>query len=88
MSTPPEHRPTEPQPVVSTSTPPPAAAEPPMGRSRAPRAYDPVARIAQVVIAVVLVILFLLIIGGYKFHVTVDKQKKEHTPKVTHSPNP
>ena len=88
MSTPPEHRSTEPQPVVSTSTTPTPtpAVDPPAPRSRAQRAYDPVARIAQVVIAAVMVILLLLILGGYHFNVTADKTKKERTPKVTHSP--
>jgi len=96
MSTPPEHRPTEPQPVVSTSTTPTASApvaDPPASRSRVARsggAYDPVSRIALVVIAALLVIWTLLILGGFKFHVSVDKDKggggKNHSPKVSQSP--
>ena len=85
MSTPPEHAPTEPVPPVGS---PPPSAPPPARTSRLGGAYDPIARIAQIVIAAVLVILLLLILGGYKFHVTVDRDKggRDHTPRVAHSP--
>jgi hypothetical protein len=93
MSTPPEHAPTERQPVVvspaATSTPP---VTPTPAVSRSPRGggYDPVARIAQVIIAVVMVILLFLVLTGYHFHVTSDKTKSggigKHHTKVSHSP--
>ena len=63
--------------------------DPPAGRSSSGRtsgAYDPVARIALVIIAAVMVIFLFLVLGGYHFNVTADKAKKSHTPKVTHSP--
>ena len=90
MSTPPEHAPTEPQPSVTapaTSTPPARSV-----RTGGGGGYDPVARIALVIIAAIMVIFLLLTFAGYKFHVTVDKDKapKDHGPKVTksHTPKP
>jgi len=51
-----------------------------------------VARIALVVIAVILVIFLILALTGFPFHVKVDKGGKagggHHGPKVTHSANP
>jgi len=91
MSTPPENAPTERQPVVA-DPPPPASTR--SGRSSG-GGYDPVSRIALIVIAAVMVIFLVLVLGGYHFNVTTDKGKdrgdrggKDHTPKVTHSANP
>ena len=89
MSTPPEHAPTEPQPSVAATTPPTRAS-----RSESGGGYDPVARIALVIIAAIMVIFLVLTLVGYNFHVTVDKDKggkdkgKHPGPKVTHSANP
>lgn len=94
-----EHAPTEPQPAVPSSASPAPAATPastrPGRRSRANgTGYDPVARIALVIIAAVLVIFLILGLGGYPFHVRVDKDRGgkggggHQGPMVTHSANP
>ena len=89
MSTPPEHAPTEPQPSVT------APATPTRSSRVSGGGYDPVSRIALIVIAAVMVIFLVLVLGGYHFNVTTDKGKdkgdrggKVHSPKVTHSANP
>jgi hypothetical protein len=85
MSTPPEHAPTEPVPAVATTA-------PPSARPRGP--YDPVARICLIVIAAVMVIMLVLVLGGYHFNVTTSKGKikgpdgHHHSPKVTRSATP
>lgn len=96
MSTPPEHAPTEPVPNVASTAPPPATSPPtrtaPTGGGPG---YDPVARIALVIIAAIMVIFLIMTLVGYNFHVTVDKGSKDkekggkdHSPKVTQSANP
>ncbi len=95
-----EHAPTEPQPAVpSSASPTPAAAMPASTRlGRRSRANGtgvrPVARIALVIIAAVLVIFLILGLVGYPFHVKVNKDRGgkggggHQGPKVTHSANP
>ena len=97
MSTPPEHAPTEPVPSV-TSSPPPATSPPTRTATTGGggTGYDPVARIALVIIAAIMVIFLIMTLVGYNFHVTVDKGSKDkdksggkdHSPKVTQSANP
>ena len=91
MSTPPEHAPTEPQQSLS----PPPSTTPPV-RSAGGGGYDPVARIALVIIAAIMVVFLLLTLLGYNFHVVVDKDKdkgdkggnRNNGPKQTQSANP
>ena len=92
MSTPSEHAPTEPQPSFASPTTPPSKPAP-SGRMSG-GGYDPVARIALVIIAAIMVIFLIMTLVGYNFHVTVDKggkdkgDGKDHSPKVTRSANP
>jgi hypothetical protein len=95
-----EHAPTEPQPAVPPSgSPTPTAttqASTGPGRRSGARAsgtgYDPVARIALVIIAAILVIFLILALTGFPFHVKVEKGGKSggghRGSKVTQSANP